>query len=534
MRIYFKNVTYQAKPLIWTFDESTNSAKCNYKIAGSKDSINPELVNNELKDIIGVQIVDGIACIDNIQEFRKRYPFTLVSLFETNQTEPGGVRTSFFSKSFASLPATSDPTHSTESGIRSARTRTELVRSSLDLETLLADYRGETLVYEKDLKDNNEINLKRLAALKVHSSTSINLSIQVIKNIDYYYIRQLQMQLIRSLFEEIFISSLRTFREGQSVPKSVMNYFTNAIRSIMINSKYNTHDTAFEISYYQEGEPIPCEENYRVREIYARTMLKDLQYFASDLPLSSTINDLELRSWLEDFKKHIQLHQQKLDLILRKLTLLTICVGLIEHDNKKLTLDACVEEGHIDFSLLLKHIKASQMGNMTLGFALNQLNMYYEIPETSLDELPPKIHPIRSIVQSSFKIFIANHLKKGSLPESEINHHMDAIINALLPEFMSCTQGNSRATPAKWISHTLKSSDQDLYMSDEWGALLMSKIKASTKDLAFNKKDSKNIELWKKQVIIAIKDFLVMQLNQLNSESQLDTQLSEEIKANLM
>lgn len=56
MRIYFKNVTYQTKPLIWTFDESTNSAKCNYKIAGSKDSINPELVNNELKDIIGIQI----------------------------------------------------------------------------------------------------------------------------------------------------------------------------------------------------------------------------------------------------------------------------------------------------------------------------------------------------------------------------------------------------------------------------------------------------------------------------------------------
>lgn len=62
----------------------------------------------------------------------------------------------------------------------------------------------------------------------------------------------------------------------------------------------------------------------------------------------------------------------------------------------------------------------------------------------------------------------------------------------------------------------------------------MSKIKANTKDLAFNKKDSKNIELWKKQVIIAIKEFLVMQLNQLNSDSLLDTQSSEEIKANLM
>lgn len=628
MHIYFQDFTFHSKHIIWSYNEDSKIAQCAYRITGEKHPVERSLINPLLTGVPGIEIINGVAIIKNLDTFRQQHPFNIVLpeeepkilrfnsvkqlMFYRPDQELAQQPTS--SSSASSSSSTSAATYSSTPPPISPRIR------PVTFNTLLADFSGETLVYDADaelnLRTNNDTNLIRLSALGIHSLNSVNLTIQVIKNIDYYILRQLQIKEVKALFEQDIIPAGYKFQNGAQIPKYVLDYFAHSVRNIMRNSKYNSNDTAFEATFHEENEPVPIESNYDLRAIYAREMLKPLLTLLTERPLLKNINS-ELESWLLQFKEHLNLNakkarelellfqdnpdlkkaQEELELpykdylaakktkelerlhkdnpnaetarelqkelelryehnleaekaleqefqdkdsldagkaleleiryksyldtkknqvleylytdtnnrrkILVRLEHLILCTGLMDHDYKRLQLDSIQLNGHLDFSLLVTEITKLHWGDTTLRYALEQLEPEHQLPIRINTTLPPILYPLRTIIFSWLQMGLHQETKT-KIKDKGVHELVNDILNSILPVFIDCTKGDIRSASAKHISHTIKASDQDIYVNPEWKAKLEFKFIENTRSLAAHRKKSLKPEQWKTKIIDAI------------------------------
>ncbi|WP_133141226.1 hypothetical protein [Legionella waltersii] len=479
----------------------TKSAICTYTVGGNNLSINKDQLNTLMLSITGVEIIDNIAVIKDLETFRKEHPFNTI----VDSTDHSVLHNSFFSKSSPSLTSKDEPF---VKGEVTSSSSSNLKPTIVSLDTLLTNCPGETLVYEGGLKRNNETNLKRLNSLKVYSPETINLTAQVIKNTDYYVLREWQMQLIRQIHEEVIAPAMSTFKGGQATPKYVLVYFETCIRSIMSNSTYNLMDTAFEHNYLVEGEPIPVEENYQVRSNYAKVMLKGFMFFLSDLPAESLgLNNLELEQWLNEFKTHITVHKNKLQSLLEDLFKLTICSGLMDHDYKLLDAASFIQGENYDFSKLHTITKAIQMKHTTLAYALSKLPPNYRLQGHSVEGFPHRVYSLKQTLKYALEESLKANARKP-LSETVMEECSQTIIESLCHEFISMTNGSIRSEAAKLISHTIKSSDTDLYLCDEWFKAISACLKNVFMESSSPRGQNKFLEKWGREVCSLIMGFV--------------------------
>lgn len=322
MHIYFQDFTFHSKHIIWSYNEDSKIAQCVYRITGEKHPVERSLINPLLTGVHGIEIINEVAIIKNLDTFRQEHPFNIVMPGEEPKTlRFNSVKQLMFYRPDEEL--TQQPTSSSSASSSSSTSAASYTSAPspisprvrpVTFNSMLADFSGETLVYDADaelnLRANNDTNLIRLSALGVHSHSSVNLTIQVIKNIDYYILRQLQIKVAKALFEQDIIPASHKFQNGAPIPKYVLDYFALSVRNIMRNSKYNSMDTAFEANFHDENEPVPIESNYNLRAIYAREMLKPLLCLLTERPLQKNINS-DLESWLIQFKEHLNLNAKK-------------------------------------------------------------------------------------------------------------------------------------------------------------------------------------------------------------------------------
>jgi hypothetical protein len=489
MRIYFKNITFQGLPVIFDYDSISKSAKCTYSVGGNNLNINGDELNSQLQSLKGIEIIDNIAVITDIETFRKQHPFSTI----VDSSDQSVLQNSFFSKSSPSLTSSNVPLGKMEATSFSA---SSLKPSVISMESLLANCPGETLVYEGNLKRNNEANLKRLYSLKVYSPEAINLTAQVIKNMDYYVLRQWQMQLIRQIHEEVIAPSMATFKEGQTTPRYVLDYFETCIKSIMSNSNFNLMDTAFEQNSSTEGQPIPIEENYQIRAIYAKVMLKGFMFFVSDLPVEKLhLNNHELEQWLNEFKTYIALHKIKLQMLLSDLFNLTICTGLMDHDYKLLDAESFAQGENYDFSKLHTITKAIQMKHTTLSYALSQLPPNYQLQGHSVEGFPHRVYSLKQTLKYALEASLKANARKP-LSETDMEQCTQTVVESICQDLILITKGNGRSDAAKLISHTIKSNDKDIYLCDEWHNAITDCLKGVFIDASSPRRESKFIDKW--------------------------------------
>jgi hypothetical protein len=628
MHIYFQDFTFHSKHIIWSYNEDSKIAQCVYRITGEKHPVEPSLINSLLTGVPGIEIINGDAIIKNLETFRQQHPFNIVLPAE----EPKILKFKTVKQlMFYRLDEELDQHLSSSSSASSSASNSPASSSStpppiprrvqpITFKNILADFSGETLVYDADaelnLRANNDTNLIRLSALGVHSLNSVNLTIQVIKNIDYYILRQLQIKEAKALFEQDIIHAIYKFQNGAPTPKTVLDYFAHSVRNIMRNSKYNSKDTAFETTFHEENEPVPIESNYDLRAIYAREMLKPLLTLLTERPLLKNTNS-ELESWLIQFKDHLNLNakkamelellfqdspdlkkaqeeleqpykdylaakktqelerlykdnpdaetarefqnelehryqrnleeekaleqefqdkdsleaEQALELeirfksyldtkknqvleylytetnnrrkILAMLEHLIVCTGLMDHDYKRLQFDSILQNGHLDFNLLVTEITKLNKGDTTLRYALEQLEPKYQLPTRIDTILPPVLYPLRTIIFSWLQMGLHQETK-AKIKDKGVHELINDIMNSILPVFIDCTNGDIHSASAKHISHTIKSSDPDIYVNPEWKAKLEFKFIENTRSLAAHRKKSMKPEHWKTKIIEAI------------------------------
>lgn len=510
MYIYFQNLTYLNKPILWTYPEGSNSATCLYQIGGSNDTLDRDLVNKTLRDVIGIEIRNDIATISDVDDFSKRQPFAPTLL--RDDLKKSGTLGFFpaYPHSSSDIPTS---TMSAPSPDRSSST-TNLRVQLLSLDQLLANHRGATLVYEEGLPQNNLVTLGLLTQLRFHSTTSLNLALKVIQNVDYYHLRQKQMQLIRTIFDEYIIPSMQTFRQGEEPPKSVNEFFLNTILATMSNDTYNLEDTLFE-----KNAPMDISENYKLRKIYARRMMNGLFYFTEDKDVPLKDPNPELGRWLEQFKKHLQIHRNKLVPLLSQLNELVISSGLMYHDFNKFNLDTCVQGGHLDFSLVLIKIKAIQLSNTTLRYAMTHLGPDHRVPEHLIKAVPPRLYSLKLLLLSACPATVLTNLEEGQSSDEL----MQEIIDEIVFDLRAYTDGDKSKPASQWISHTIKTNDTDLHLHQEWHALLESKLRSVSQQVAKIKHERRHPESWKPLAIAAIKSLTAEQLPVLLSTIAVDS-----------
>lgn len=521
MYIYFPDLTHQNKSLLWSFPEGSTSAQCTYKIAGGKDTIERHIINEIFKDIPGIEIKDGVATIVNVDDFRTRHPFNIVLPLEEKKFQKISSSRNLFYKQDSARSASSSSTQLQDTVATPPMSPRIKFTVPLTFKTLLADFPGETLVYdseaENNLCKNTDENLRKLLTLGVHSVTSINLTMQVIKNVSYYFLRQQQIGELKKLFEKTLIPELYEFQKGEVIPKFVLDYFAHAVRNVMVNHKYNKQDTAFESNYIQDNDPIPIEENYAVRKIYAVKMLQSLRYLINN-SLPPTENP-DLANWLEQFKKHFhsRVDIERIRTILNSVEQLTICTGLMDHDYNQISVDLVFKDGHVDFTLLVDFLKGMQEAKTTLSYALTQLSAEHRMPPGLITTTPPITYPLKSIVFSWYQMALHQDTK-AKLKDQGINELVTNTMELIIPLFMECTNRNAQSKSAKHISHTIKGDDTELYITQEWKELFESAFLTNARALAGSKKSGLKPEKWKAEVIKTIKNVLADRLNILTSE----------------
>ena len=501
MLIYFQTFTYEDQPLLWEYSPTENVAKCTYQVAGNGTKVDPEVVNETLKKINGIKILDGIAHLVDCSSFEKE-----ISVYVESKPVPRGTLLSpaFFT---AVAPAQSS----------------NFAAKLLSFASLLVGDEGKTLCYESTLRDANNTNLEKLAVLKIHSSTSAHLTAQVVKNVDFYLLRQIQIKLLRKLYEDFFVSSLSNFKP--EAPPKAIDYFRQAIVSVMENTKYNALDTGFELAFKEDKEPVPIEDNYKIRVIYARRMLAAFLYFVEDIapPVKSDSKEAEelnkLKQWLPVFKEHMQVHKEKMAHLLNDLEQLIICTGLMQHDHAQLTFDSLtVANGNLDFSLLHTKLKVLQvdMDHSTLAVALKNLNPAHTIP-TDLVPVPQKIYSLKSFIYECFKHSLPEKIQAG-FKEEEINAHVENIMKLLIAEMHGYTNGISSSEAAKWVSHTINIHDEDFYITREWQILLEEAFKKSKEDLTIAK--SKQASQLETGIVKLVSAFVHQHVEELRLKNQ--------------
>ncbi len=513
MLIYFEKFTYQEQSLLWEFSSDANMAKCTYQLAGNNVKVAPEIVNESLKNIKGIEIIDGSAVIVDFAAFEKQN-VDHVPVFYVESSKQIS-RRGFPSPSF----------FTPVSPLQNSNSSSNLMSKLLSFESLLSGFEGSTLCYESILKNNNCNNLGNLTGLKIHSCTSTSLTVQVIKNIDFYYLRQIQIRLVRQLYEEVFVSTL-SIVNPEEVPPKAIDYFRQAIISIMENAKYNAQDTGFEAAHAESNDPVPLDENYQIRAIYAKRMLAAFLFFINDTvpPIKADSKEFEelnkLKMWLPVFKEHIYKHKEKITHILNDLEQLIICTGLMQHDYNQLTTNGLFHDGNLDFSLLHTRIKALQVDvdHSTLAFALKKLNPAHKIPYES-GSIPQKVYSLKTLVHDWFRNCIPEK-NQTEVNETEINTHVERIMEQLVAAMGNYTQGNSHSEEAKWISHTIKNSDSELYVTREWKALLESEFKKMQQDLTITKKGSKHLAHLETGIVELVTRFVHQNLEQLMAVNQ--------------
>ncbi|WP_156412808.1 hypothetical protein [Legionella shakespearei] len=509
MYIYFQNLAFQNKQILWAYPEGGNSATCLYQTAGNNNTLDRDLVNDTLRDVIGIEIKDGVATISHVDNFSKRHPYSPTLLRD-------GLKKSGTPGFFPVHPHSSSeiPTAIMAAPQQDRSSSTSNLRAQLlSLDHLLENHRGATLVYEQGLPENNLATLALLTKLRIHSPGSLNLALKVIQDVDYYHLRQKQMHLIRTVFEEFIIPSLQTFRKGEEPPKSVNEFFLKTILATMANDTYNLKDTLFE-----ESGPMHIPDNYKLREIYARRMMNGLLYFIEDTDVPLQDPNPELAHWLEEFKKHLQIHHNKLVPLLDQLKELVVCTGLMYHDFSKFNLKTCVQGGHIDFSLLLIKIKALQLSKTTLKYAMNRLDTEHRVPEHLIQGVPPRLYSLRLMLLSNCPATV-----QANLEDQSIDEFINEIISEIISDLRDYTDGDKLKPASQWISHTIKTNDTNLHLHQEWHALLEEKLKTASLQTIRMKQERKHPETWKQLAIEAIKSLTADHLPKLLSTMAVDS-----------
>ncbi|KTD35565.1 hypothetical protein Lmor_1012 [Legionella moravica] len=537
MHIFFQGITYQSKHIVWSFPEASPSAECCYKLAGEKGPLDHLLINDALAGISGIEIKDGIATVTDVEVFRLQHPFNILLPLEDQkplQLNLNLVRGPSFFRSEADhslqMPASSStsPRSDVAPPPRTPGTpRSPRVHFALTFSSLLAPFHGETLVYDADAElnilSNNEINLRKLSTLQVHSALSINTAIHVIKNVTLYFLRQHQISMAKKLFDQELIPAIQEFQKGQPIPKYVLDYFAQAVRKIMVNSKYNCKDTLFEEYFIQEHEPIPIHSNYEVRAAYARSMLSYLLSLTKGYPLPDT-NNPELDMWLKEFKAHLHLDEESIrerslrtknwgliHSILAFLEQSITCSGLMDHGYKPLQFSSILHSGQVHFSLLVAAIKSIHEGKTTLNYALSKLDGDYKLPETSELSLPPVLTPLSTIMFHWYQTALSPE-HKVKVKEHGITELIVDTMKSVMPLFFKTTQGDAHSASAKYISHTIRPGDNELYISPPWKKALDDKFTDKTQYLNRNRKDKTKPKKLKMEICRVIKEVLVEQL----------------------
>ncbi|MBL7478817.1 hypothetical protein [Legionella bononiensis] len=542
MFIYFQDITCQTKHILWSFPEGSTSADCVYKFAGEKDPIDHQLINDALAGIEGIEIIDGIATVSNIQVFRIRHPFNIVLPLEDQgqlQISPSSIRGTTFYRggSDQNLPMSSSSSISprADSAPPPPPRTPRGVRFALTFASLLSSYPGETLVYDVDAEPNivanNLSNLKKLSSLGVHSVGSVNLTIQVLKNVNLYFLRQHQISMVKKLFDDELIPAIHEFQNGKPVPKFVLDYFALAVRNIMVNTTYNSKDTAFETNFILESTPIPIKSNYEVRAVYAREMLSSLLYFI-DYSSSSDTGNPELDQWLHEFKAHIYLDEETvrerslrsknwelINTTLLSLEQSIICSGLMDHDYKQLQLNSIICNGQLHFNLLVAAIKSMHEGKTTLKYALDRLDREYKFPEDTVLTLPPVLSSLLSMINAWYQAALHPDAKT-KLKEHGISELVAETLKLTQPLFLESTNGDVRSTSAKFISHTLRPTDTDIYISPEWKGALDTKFVNKMQLFNKNKKDSMKPEKLKQEIYNVVREVLKEKLDSLTKDEE--------------
>ncbi len=590
-QIYFKDFVYKNKSVIWSYDEDSKTAQCDYRVTGERDSISPSLINPLFAHQTGIEIINDIAIIKDMSTFRILHPFNILPpLIRTNSSRS----LTFYPRS-ADLVQRATPSSSNTSAASSVHIEPPSSprtgrNSLLTFTTILADYPGETLVYdidyESNLPSNNDTNLNRLLDLKIYSQTAVGLAMQVIKNIDYYILRGLQIKLVKRLFEQELIPAIYeylkkplTAEKKASIPdeealklKLIKNYFANAVRNIMGNRKYNSKDTAFEASFYEEQEPIPIQLNHEVRSAYARTMLTPLLFLVADITPPLGLSS-EMEEWLKEFKEHLDLKDRnKMSSLLLTLEHLIICTGLMDHDYKRMELDTIQQHNYLNFNILIAELENLHKGSTTLHYALDRMkasliplkaaweqqkealeqqqsileqqephnteadrenlkriktdliNVIADLKQmdtalletkhpllTKTETEPLVLYSLRSIICSWFQMGLSNDIKT-KLKEQGMNDLFNETMGCILTVFNDCTKGRRDCEAAQYISHTIKSGDTNIYVNPKWKADLELDFIESTRSLAAHKKNALKIEKWKTAIISSISNVLGKQL----------------------
>lgn len=344
MKIYFAQIVFQNKPIIWELNQVTHQATCLFYCLEERfDSKKQSELLKELKKIPGIIFSDDEVVIQDIHTFDQNY-IAVIEETKENQVPTLNIQ-SVYSKKRSSF------FHNHPEAPRGTRTNSPILPKHIDLDSLIPNDLEEptlwrnTVAYEECFLKQN-ISAKKMGATCLRTASSFNLLVQHEKDTLLLPEKFAVIKAIRkllALLDPIYMEWCKTEFFNNAL---IINYFQKAVLDAMLNGKINNNATEFEDEEQTQLEP--ALRKYAIQktlELRAELMLmKFLVLINKEKPLELVINEdtsATLLPMLTSFRQFILEQKKALLKELRKTTQ-EICNCIIqsrkvEHENRKLS-----------------------------------------------------------------------------------------------------------------------------------------------------------------------------------------------------
>jgi hypothetical protein len=434
MKYYFNEITWNDSPVIWNTEPDSMFASCDYNTLANNLDLDRSQLNGYLATFPGIFIDDNIAYINSLSSFK----FQPISLLQTKPTSTMTDAPLLFKRN-------SNPLKLSET------MRKDLPKlPDPHLEVILMGHHGNTIAYLKlqenrikflhDIQKLHLLNSNKLYSLRAESYTLI-----------LGHIRQSQMQIIHSLFDEFLSPALRKATNDQKDNKELEEFFQSAILNVM-NFAFNKQKTVYETV---ETNPSP-ELVIQHRKNRLALMMTFFNFFINEMPVESLSMNLSEKQALLLFKMKAALLDQKPKMKekLDQLALLTLYSGIYSQQYDSMVFAILNGSETVDLAAHKKAIRERLTGNEMLDVLYKQLQSKGLLGDTLLKPIPEmKYIPFADLVTKMFE-----EAKLGKPSKEVINRIQDNLIKIVLEYSPSSLEGSI-------IQQDIKSQDM-LYVDD--------------------------------------------------------------------
>lgn len=474
MYVYFKEIQYEGKPLLWKVDEKNNKATCTYQCHQEKEKkLDSAKVNVVLGPVKGIEVKDSGAEIADYSRFQKQYhPYQANELKRT--TSVSQVPLSMFTPTRPVLSRTISTPH------YSPPPKTEAIeehkKSSL-FETITEHFSGETTCYFR-LAEKNKQTIDSLSKYGVLTRATISICEQMLKDEELYPFRIQQLNLLKNFFDQYLEPALSGL--GPETLHQVKPYLLNAILQALRNIPFNNQPTWFDVPapILPPSSEMVLEKAYEQKLLTANLMLMPLEFF-TDAALSAKElangND-QLAKCLNTLKKSLAPHRKELSRLLLTLKLLTMCCGIITYKHSMIRAEDCGECYGYNMKTLSAALASLKSPHALLRFILDKFkeeDIHHDIVEKILQEqqesrgqliLNNTYYSLSTLINEALtKIYHSEKLKPGVLVN--IKTKLTASVIAELDQII---RGNRFCAEAKYVSPSISKMHEDVYLRQDW------------------------------------------------------------------